>query len=101
MTDCVQPLPSFQNASSSSPSTEDVPEKDQEFVVIECGILSDDGQVRQYRRFCEFFGEEVEVFTAASDPKKHTLYRATLLSKLLGFENNKVRRCSPILSTLY
>eukprot|EP00475_Leptophrys_vorax_P026221 TRINITY_DN3687_c0_g1_i2.p1 TRINITY_DN3687_c0_g1~~TRINITY_DN3687_c0_g1_i2.p1 ORF type:complete len:346 (-),score=51.13 TRINITY_DN3687_c0_g1_i2:346-1359(-) len=86
-------LPSFRNAAAGldvarTPSDD----RDQQgFTVIECGILSAvDKPARLYHQFSEFFGDQVEVFTAVSDPQKRPLYRATLLAKMLEFENNKI-----------
>jgi hypothetical protein len=45
---------------------------------------------RIYFKYSEFFEEIVEVFVAEDDEQKKLLYRATLLGKALGFDNNRV-----------
>jgi hypothetical protein len=61
------------------------------YSVIECGFVDPATGERTHFEYSEFHGEEVEVFVAASDPQRRHLTRATLLSRLFQFENNKVR----------
>jgi hypothetical protein len=60
------------------------------FSVIRCGIGGETEEDRVYSEYSEFYGREVEVFVALEDPLRRHVTRATLLAKILGFENNKV-----------
>jgi hypothetical protein len=59
------------------------------FSEIECGHLDESGE-RQYLEYSKLYGIDVEVFIASEDKQRRHLTRATLLGKLLGFENNKI-----------
>jgi hypothetical protein len=62
--------------------------------IIECGedVKQQDGTlVRLYLKFNPFFGKEVEVFYALSDPDHRPLFRPHELAKKFGIHSSRVR----------
>ena len=70
--------------------------------IIECGIVTSDpaasgpsssplsGPTRLFRVYSPFFGKEVEVYTALTDPQRLPLYRASALADKYLYATNKV-----------
>jgi hypothetical protein len=56
---------------------------------IECGIINANGELI-YSMYSDYFGKEVDVFTAVEDTQKRILYRASALAAKLGCKTNKV-----------
>jgi hypothetical protein len=56
---------------------------------IECGVISESGELL-YSIHSDYFGREVDVFTAVEDPQKRVLFRASALAAKLGCKTNKV-----------
>ena len=67
--------------------------------IIECGILPSDtaspasaahSTQRIFKQYSSFFGKQVEVYTALSDPTQQTLFRASSLAEKFDYATNKV-----------
>jgi hypothetical protein len=59
--------------------------------VIHCGFVEDSSGNRIYRKFIDFFGKEVEVFTAEDDPQQRWLFRVSDLAQYLGTTSSRVK----------
>eukprot|EP00475_Leptophrys_vorax_P045714 TRINITY_DN9589_c0_g2_i1.p2 TRINITY_DN9589_c0_g2~~TRINITY_DN9589_c0_g2_i1.p2 ORF type:complete len:113 (+),score=14.80 TRINITY_DN9589_c0_g2_i1:39-341(+) len=58
--------------------------------IIDCGYMCTETGERVYKLYSEFFEAEIDVFYAECDSTKTPLFRASLLTKTLGFSNNKI-----------
>lgn len=59
--------------------------------IIECGIVR--GGQRVLTEYCDYFGKDVEIFTALADnlgPERRTLYKASLLANKFQCATNKL-----------
>lgn len=57
--------------------------------VVECGQIDKNG-IRRMTAFSPFFGKEVQIYTAANDPEKRVLYRASALAEKFNCATNKI-----------
>jgi hypothetical protein len=57
--------------------------------IIECGEFLANGK-RNMTAYADFFGKEVEIYTAVGDVQRRHLYRASALAEKFGYATNKV-----------
>jgi hypothetical protein len=56
-----------------------------------CGAKLEKIETQYHSKFVDFFGKEVEIFSAEEDPSKTTLFRLSDLADLMKCDHSMVR----------
>jgi hypothetical protein len=83
------PAPPPDDSMNSINGTANKKSKEEYQSIIECGHL-DKTNVRRMTAFSPFFNKQVEIYTAANDPERRVLYRASALKDKFGAPTNTI-----------